>query len=244
MTSSCAIARARSTPGADYLDAEPAGAGAAHEPRAGSEVPPTTCWWARTCSSASPGQVRSRRPLCAGWHPTRSSSRWPTPFPRSSRRKSARRRGHGDRTLRLSQSDQQRARLPGRLPRRARRACQHDQRADEARRGESHRAESSARTNCTPTTSSRASSTVTSPTRSPKPSPTLPSPAAWPVVSDALPRTSTGLPRRAPRETFSAGPTSETVSERAGTRRYSAPESVELARVVRAYPCVCSARVG
>ena len=46
-----------------------------------------------------------------------------------------RRRDHGDRPLGLPEPDQQRARLPRRLPGRARRARAHDQRGDEARRG-------------------------------------------------------------------------------------------------------------
>ena len=44
------------------------------------------------------------------------------------------RRGRRDRPLRLPEPDQQRARVPGRLPRRARRARVDDQRGDEARR--------------------------------------------------------------------------------------------------------------
>ena len=48
----------------------------------------------------------------------------------------ARRCHHGDRALGLSEPDQQRARLPLHLPRRARRACHHDQHGDEDRGGE------------------------------------------------------------------------------------------------------------
>ena len=49
-------------------------------------------------------------------------------------RRGARRRHHGDRPLGLSEPDQQRARLPLHLPRRARRARHHHQHGDEDRR--------------------------------------------------------------------------------------------------------------
>ena len=50
-----------------------------------------------------------------------------------------RRRDHGHRTLGLPQPDQQRPRLPRRLPRGARHPREHDQRGDEARGGARHR---------------------------------------------------------------------------------------------------------
>ena len=70
------------------------------------------------------------------------------------------RRGHGHRPLGLPEPDQQRARLPGRVPRRAGRARDDDQRGDEARRRAGDRRGHPARTSCTPTTSSRACSTA------------------------------------------------------------------------------------
>ena len=61
-------------------------------------------------------------------------------------RRGARRRHHGDRALRLSEPDQQRARLPLHLPRRARRARDHHQHGDEDRRGRARWPSSRART--------------------------------------------------------------------------------------------------
>ena len=59
-----------------------------------------------------------------------------------------RRRDHGHRPLGLPEPDQQRARLPGRLPRRAGRARDDDQRGDEARRRAARSPRSSRRTSC------------------------------------------------------------------------------------------------
>ena len=65
----------------------------------------------------------------------RSSSPWPIPTPEVQPEDVADHvRDHGHRPLGLPQPDQQRARLPGRLPRCARRARHDDQRGDEARR--------------------------------------------------------------------------------------------------------------
>ena len=64
-------------------------------------------------------------------------------------------RDHGDRPLRLPEPDQQRARLPGHLPRRARRARARDHRGDEDGRRARRSPASSPTTSCARTTSSR-----------------------------------------------------------------------------------------
>jgi hypothetical protein len=56
---------------------------------AGCGARPTRRWPAPTCCSACPGRARCRPPRSARWPPMRSSSRWPTRCPRSSRRRSA-----------------------------------------------------------------------------------------------------------------------------------------------------------
>ena len=70
------------------LDPERAALAARTNPTA-SAAWPTTCCAAPTCWSASRARARSRRPRCARWRRTRSSSRWPTRSPRSSPRRSA-----------------------------------------------------------------------------------------------------------------------------------------------------------
>ena len=110
----------------------------------------------------------------------RRSARWP-PDPIVFAMAEPDARGHARRTSstpsrvvatgrsRLPEPDQQRARFPGRLPRRARRARLDDRRGDEARGRRRDRGRDPARTSSCPTTSSRASSTATSPRRSPPP---------------------------------------------------------------------------
>ena len=73
---------------------------------------------ARTSSSASPRRTCWTATTSPPWPTARSSSRSPTRTPRSTRRSPAQtRRGGRHRPLRLPEPDQQRAGLPGRLPR-------------------------------------------------------------------------------------------------------------------------------
>ena len=78
---------------------------------------------------------------------------------------------HRHRPLGLPEPDQQRARLPGHLPRRARRPRAADHRGDEDGRGARDRRDRRATTSCARTTSSRRSSTATSRRPSPRRSP-------------------------------------------------------------------------
>ena len=75
------------------------------------------------------------------------------------------RRGHRHRAQRLPEPDQQRARLPRHLPRRARRRRHHDHRGHEAGGGRGHRRGRCPPTSCGPTTSCRRCSTPGWPTR-------------------------------------------------------------------------------
>ncbi len=101
---------------------------------------------------------------------------------------------HRHRPLGLPEPDQQRPVLPGRLPRRARRARPLDHRGDEDGRRRRASPRSSPTPSCARTTSSRPSSTATSHRRWPPPSPTRPAPRARPPRS----------PRWATRRTTSA----------------------------------------
>jgi hypothetical protein len=82
-------------------------------------------WSAPTCSSACRRPARSSPRWSRTWPPSRSSSRWPIPIRKSSRR--TRRPRAPTRSsppaAPISQPGQQRARLPVHLPRRARRSA-------------------------------------------------------------------------------------------------------------------------
>ena len=109
-----------------------------------------------------PGRVHAPTP-CARWPPTRSCSRWPTRRPRSSPRRSG-----SDVAImatgpqRLPEPDQQRAGVPGHLPRRAGRPRARHRRGDEARRRARDRGRDPGVRPRARSTSSRASSTARS----------------------------------------------------------------------------------
>ena len=136
-TSSAATARAPSTAARPGLDARrrpstpsvtnPRGSrGSADEALAGADV------FIGALRRRARSRVEARR---ARWPRTRSSSRWRTRRPRCRPRTiEGARRGHRHRPLRLPEPDQQRARVPRRLPRRARRARLAITERDEARR--------------------------------------------------------------------------------------------------------------
>ena len=136
------------------------------------------------------------------------------------------RRGRRDRPLRLPEPDQQRARVPGRLPRRARRACARHHRGHEARRRRGDRGSRSRPTSWVRSTSSRASSTVRSSAWSPPRSPRRRSATGSHAASEkpAVPRSgSSGCElERHVLEPLRAS--TSTLRERsAGTRRGSPP---------------------
>ena len=143
--------------------------GRAHEPARAARARPTTRSRAPTSSSASPPRARSPPTgVRDDGRRTRSCSRWPTRRPRSSPRTVwERRRDHGHGPQRLPEPDQQRAGLPGHLPRRAGRARARDRRGDEARRRARDRRRDPGGPSSGRSTSSRASSTARSRRRSP-----------------------------------------------------------------------------
>ena len=174
----------RALPGPPRPERREARVRRADESRQTSAAPPTRCSPAPTSSSASPCRARSR---AAG---DRAHGADPIVFALANPRSeiepeeiedlAARDR---DRPLRLSEPDQQRARVPRRLPRRARRSRARDHARDGARGRARDRAVRSPTTSSPPTTSSRASSTgawrQASRARSQPPQ----SPRAWPATS-------------------------------------------------------------
>ena len=142
------------------------------------------CSPARTSSSGSPcpGAVSRRGSRGDGGPRDRVRDGEPDARGRPGGDRGAR-RGRRDRTLRLPEPDQQRARVPRRLPRRARRLRPDDQRGDGARGGAGDRGGRSSRRRARrPSTSCRASSTAPSRPRSPRPLPPPPSRAASPAA--------------------------------------------------------------
>ena len=87
----------------------------------------------RTSSSASRCRERSRAPASQAWRRTRSCSHSQTHGRRSTPRRSRPRRRHRYRPVRLPEPDQQRPRLPRRLPGRTGRAGKRDHQRDGAR---------------------------------------------------------------------------------------------------------------
>ena len=125
-------------------DHPPRPAGAATIAALGGRARPTPTAAPATCTTRCPAPTSSsaspRRTCCTpttsrAWPTTRSSSRSPTPTPRST---PAIAQHHAAVVAtgrsRLPQPDQQRARVPGRLPRAARRAGPRDHRRDAAGR--------------------------------------------------------------------------------------------------------------
>ena len=112
----------------------------AHEPGRLHAARPTRRSPAPTSSSASPAPARSRATAIASMADGAIvfAMANPTPGDRA-RGDRGPRPGRRDRPLGLPEPDQQRARLPGRLPRRARRSRLGDQRGDEARGGRGDR---------------------------------------------------------------------------------------------------------
>ena len=117
------------------------------------------------------GRARDARRGARAHERRRDGLRDGQPDPRGAPRGGgAAREDHGHRPLGLPQPDQQRARLPGHLPRRARRARAGDHRGDEDGRRARDRLDRPARRSCATTTSSPRSSTATWRPRSPPPS--------------------------------------------------------------------------
>ena len=105
------------------LNRDQAGVRGAHEPGRARRARPTRCSRARTSSSASRSRARSRPRGVARDGRRRDRVRDGEPDARDRARGAAARQGRRrrDGALRLSEPDQQRARVPRRLPRRARR---------------------------------------------------------------------------------------------------------------------------
>ena len=167
--SSAATRAARSTAaGTDLNDAKREYAEMTN-PRRRAAAPRTSCSRAPTSSSASPSRARSPSRASRGWRRGAIVFAMANPDPEVDPEEiEAHRRGDRDRPLRLPEPDQQRARLPRRLPRRARRAGAHDQRRRWSSPPRTRSRRRSPTTSSPPTTSSRASSTATSLPRSPR----------------------------------------------------------------------------
>ena len=182
----CRLARALvSTERADYLDgsmnADQALVRREHQPRAAAPAPPADAL--EGCDlfiGLSGARHLPRRGARRDEPRTRWSSRWPTRTPRSRPRRPRRyARIMATGPLGLPQPDQQRARLPRHLPRRARRPrARRSPRTMKMAAAARDRRDRRATTSCARTTSSRRSSTATWRRRSPTPSPRRRAPRA------------------------------------------------------------------
>ena len=135
--------------------------------RAASRAPPTTRWRAPTSSSASPPRARSPPTAVRTMADDAIVFAMANPTPEVQPEEVwERRRDHGHGPQRLPEPDQQRAGLPGHLPRRAGRPRARHRRGDEARRGARDRGRDPGGPTSGRSTSSRASSTARSRPRS------------------------------------------------------------------------------